>query len=132
MSHANIELVREYFRAIERDADEEELSRFFAPEVRQHEFPNRLLDTGAERDLATLLAGRRKGRQVVQNERYLVQNAVASGDRVAVEMTWTAELKVPFGSKPVGGTLTAHCGVFFRIAGDRIMEQHNYDCFDAF
>jgi ketosteroid isomerase-like protein len=132
MSDTNLKLVRDYFRAIEQGADESELSRFFAPEVRQHEYPNRLVAEGAERDAAALLAGRRKGRQVVENERYLVRSAIASGDRVAIEMTWTAQLKVPFASTPPGGTLTANCGVFFRIAGGRIVEQHNYDCFDAF
>jgi ketosteroid isomerase-like protein len=125
-------LVRGYFDAIEQEADEAELQRFLATDVRQHEFPNRLVDKGAERSLAELLAGSRKGRQVVGNQRYDIHNALVDDDRVAVELTWTAELKVPLASTPAGGTLTAHCGMFFRIAEGRIVEQHNYDCFAAF
>lgn len=132
MSDRNIQLVRDYFQAVEQGADESELLRFFAPGVRQHEYPNRLVDGGAERDATALLAGRRKGRQVVQNERYVVRSAIASADRVAIELTWTAQLKVPLASTPAGGIMTAHCGVFFRISEGRIVEQHNYDCFDAF
>jgi ketosteroid isomerase-like protein len=130
--HPHLQLLRRYLDALERNADEAELAAFFAPNVRQREFPNRLLERGAERDLAQLLAGSRKGRQVVENQRYEVRGALSDGERVALELTWTARLKVPLGSTPAGGTLTASCGVFFRIAGGRIVEQHNYDCFDAF
>jgi ketosteroid isomerase-like protein len=130
--HPHLSLVRRYFEAIERNADEAELAEFFASDVRQHEFPNRLLDKGAKRDLSLLLEGSRKGRQVVHEQRYEIRSAIASEDRVALELTWTATLKVRLANTAAGGTLTANCGVFFRIQGGRIVEQHNYDCFDAF
>ena len=132
LEHPNLQLIRRYFAAIEQDASEAELAGFFAPDVRQHEFPNRLVDKGAERDLAQLLAGSSKGRQVVQKQRYQVHGTFVDGERVALELTWTAELKVPLASTPAGGTLKANCGVFFRIRDGLIAEQHNYDCFDAF
>lgn len=128
----NLQLVLDYLRAIEERADETQLAAFFAPDVRQHEFPNRLVERGAARDLEQLLAGSRKGRTVVQNERYTIKHALVDGDRVAVELTWTAELTVPLGSLPVGATMTAHCGFFFRMQAGRIAEQHNYDCFEPF
>jgi ketosteroid isomerase-like protein len=130
-AHPHLRLIRDYLASLEREVSESELQQFFADHVRQREFPNRLLETGAERDLVALLAGCRKGRQVVRNQRYDVASALVDGDRVAVELTWTAELKVALASKPAGATLTAHCGMFFRIADGRIVEQHNYDCFDA-
>jgi ketosteroid isomerase-like protein len=130
--HPHVQLIRRYFDAIERDADEAELAKFFAPDVRQHEYPNRLVDQGAERDLALLLAGSRKGRQVVTRQRYAIRSALVDGDRVAVELTWSAELKVPLAKTPAGATMKANCGVFFRLQDGLIVEQHNYDCFDAF
>jgi ketosteroid isomerase-like protein len=130
--HPHLLLIRSYFDAIERQADEAELSCFFAAHVRQHEFPNRVVERGAERGLAQLLAGSREGRAVVEDQRYEVRGALVDGERVAIELTWTARLKVPLASTKAGGTLTANCGVFFRIADGRIVEQHNYDCFDAF
>jgi ketosteroid isomerase-like protein len=132
VEHPHLSLVRHYFQALERNADEAELAAFFASNVRQREFPNRLVDKGAERDLSLLLEGSRKGRQVVQEQRYEIRSAVAAGERLAIELTWTARLKVPLAATAAGETLTAHCGVFFRIQGGRIVEQHNYDCFDAF
>ena len=126
------QLVRDYLQALEADADEARLSEFFAPGVRQREFPNRLVEAGAERDLAALLAGSRKGRLVIQNQRYAIKSLLAVGERVAVELEWSGELKVPLGATPVGGTLRAHCGMFFRTEQGRIAEQHNYDCFERF
>ncbi len=131
-AHPNVDLVLAYLRALEEGADEARLGSFFHPEVRQHEFPNRLMDSGAERDLSKLLEGSRKGRQVIENQRYVVSNVLVSDDRIALELEWTGRLKVPLGSTPAGGTLRARCGVFFRIQDGRIVEQHNYDCFDRF
>jgi len=130
--HPHLQLVLDYLRAIELDADEATLAAFFAPGVRQREFPNRLLEHGAERGLEQILEGSRKGRTVVQGQRYAVHDALVEGARVALELTWTAELKVPLGKLSPGSTMTAHCGVFFRVADGRIVEQHNFDCFEAF
>ena len=127
-----LQLVLDYLAAIEQNADEARLSAFFGPGLQQHEFPNRLVERGAARGLAQVLEGSRKGRAVVQNQRYQVTNALVDADRVAVELTWTAELKVPLGSLKAGDTMTAHCGVFFRISDNRIVQQHNYDCFEPF
>lgn len=131
-ANPQLSLVLDYLRAIERDVGEEELSAFFAPGVKQHEFPNRLVERGAERGLEQLLEGSRKGRLVVQNQRYLVHSTLVDGDRVAVELTWSAELKVPLGKLKPGETMTAHCGFFFTIRDRRIAAQHNYDCFEPF
>jgi ketosteroid isomerase-like protein len=130
----SLRLVRDYFQAIEQDADDQQLASFFAPHVRQHEFPNRLLEQGAERGLAELLAGNRKGKQVVDGQRFQITNALVDDDgrRVALEMVWTARLKVPLGALAAGDTLRANCGVFFRIEAGRIVEQHNFDCFQPF
>jgi ketosteroid isomerase-like protein len=130
--HPYLKLLRAYFSAIEQGVDESALGEFFAPDVRQRELPNRLVTAGAERGLKELLEGRRRGRNAVTNERYVIQNALVDGERVAVEVTWSAQLKVPLGKLQPGDTLSAHCGAFFRIVESRIAEQHNYDCFESF
>ena len=128
----NLSLVLDYLHAIEQDVGEAELSAFFAPGVKQHEFPNRLVERGAERGLEQLLEGSRKGRTVVQKQRYEVHSTLVDGERVAVELTWSAELKVPLGKLAPGERMTAHCGFFFLIRDGRIQAQHNYDCFEPF
>jgi ketosteroid isomerase-like protein len=132
VEHPHLRLVREYFRALENRADEAHLASFFSPDVRQREFPNRLLERGATRDLNALLEGSRKGEQVVKNERYVVKNALVDGDRVAVEVSWSAELKVPLGKLRAGASMSAESAIFFRMRDGRLVEQHNFDCFEPF
>ncbi len=124
--------VRLYFLALERAPSDAELASFFTPGVRQHEFPNRLVERGAARGLSDMLEGNRRGQQVVQNQRYVIENALVDGERVAIELHWTAELKVPVGKLAAGAAMTARSGVFFRFEDGRIAEQHNFDCFEPF
>ena len=124
--------VRRYFRALEQSPTEAELASFFTADVRQREFPNRLVEHGAARTLADILEGNRRGQSVVANQRYVIENALVAGDRLALELRWTAELKVPLGKLAAGDRMTANCGVFFRFEGGLIAEQHNFDCFEPF
>jgi ketosteroid isomerase-like protein len=130
--HPHLLLVKSYLRALERGVDDAELAEYFGPQVEQREFPNRLVERGAVRDLDQLRQGNRKGKLVVEDQRYSVHNALVAGAHVAVELTWTARLKLPLGSLKPGDTMTAHCGFFFRIEDGKIATQHNYDCFEPF
>lgn len=130
--HPHLAQVRRYFQAIEESAPAEVLARFFTPGVRQHEFPNRLVEHGAARTLPDMLEGHQRGQKVVQNQRYVIENALVDGDRLAVELQWTAELKVPLGRLAAGERMSANCGVFFRFEGGLIAQQHNFDCFAPF
>lgn len=107
------------------------MTPFFHPDVVHEEFPNRLMPTGARRNLSDLLEGQQRGQQVVSGQRYEVHAALEQGARVALEVTWTATLKVPMGSLPPGGTMRARFGVFLDFRDGRIIGQRNYDCFDA-
>jgi ketosteroid isomerase-like protein len=130
--HPHLKHVRRYFRALETQPEEAALADFFAADVAQHEFPNRLVEKGAARGLSEILDGYRRGKTVVQNQRYQIKNALVDGDRVAIELRWTAELLRPLGKLAVGQTMSADCGVFFRFKDGRIAEQHNFDCFEPF
>ena len=128
----NLETVRRYFEAIEKGAGSEEMTAFFAPDVIQIEFPNRLVVNGAQRDLAQLREASERGRKVVESQRFEMRNALASGNQVALEVEWTATLKVPVGTIPAGGQMRAHFGVFLDFRDGKIAAQRNYDCFDPF
>ncbi|WP_375766900.1 nuclear transport factor 2 family protein [Archangium gephyra] len=132
MSTTNLDTARRYLRAIEQGATGEALAAFFHPEVTQREYPNRLVPTGATRDLRAILAGAERGQTVVASQQYEVRHTVAEGDRVALEVDWSATLKVPVGTLPAGGTMRASFGVFLTFRDGRILSQHNYDCFEPF
>jgi ketosteroid isomerase-like protein len=127
---SNLAAARRYLAALEGGADADELAAFFAPDVIQEEFPNRLVPTGARRDLASLLEGRRRGQEVLSSETYEIRNAMASGNQVALEVLWSGTLAKGLGSLPAGGSMHAHFAVFLDFADGKIVAQRNYDCFE--
>jgi len=126
----NLEIARHYLAAIEQGIDCEKLSEFFAPDVIQEEFPNRLVPTGARRDLAAIIDGCERGKKVLSSQRYEIKNAVVSENWVALEVLWTGKLAVAFGSLPAGGQMRAHFAVFLEFRDGKIVAQRNYDCFE--
>lgn len=128
----HLQLIRDYFSAIERRASFAEIASFLAPDIIQHEFPNRFVPKGATRGLKELQEASERGRKVVLSERYEILNAVEEGPRLALEVQWTGILTIDAGALKAGEPMRARFGVFFEIVDSRIRRQHNYDCFDPF
>jgi ketosteroid isomerase-like protein len=125
----NLEVARRYLESVGQGEPGNNLA-FFAEDVVQVEFPNRLMPEGATRDLAALREAALRGSKVMTAQRYEILNAIASGDQVAVEANWTGTLAVPFGNTPAGGQMRARFAIFLTFRDGRIVRQHNYDCFD--
>lgn len=126
----NLATVRAYLEALEAGAAGEALARFFAPDARQVELPNRLNPNGGDSDLPTLLRRAEQGRKLLRSQSYQIRSEVAQGSRVAVEALWTGTLAVPLGTLAAGATMTAHFAMFFELSEGRIRVQRNYDCFE--
>lgn len=129
---ANVDFVKRYLAAIGEGATGDALRAFFHDDVVQEEFPNRLMPEGARRGIAEILEGAIKGQRVVRNQRFDVRSTLVDGDRVAVEVDWSATLQVPLASTPAGGSLRARFAIFVELRDGRILSQRNYDCFDPF
>lgn len=125
-----LERTRAYFSALEAGATGASLATFYAPDVVQEEFPNRLNPSGARRDLAEILQGAERGQQLMAAQRYDILNLVAEGERVAVEFRWTGTLAVSVGSLTAGDELRGRCACFLEFRDGRIYRQRNYDCFE--
>ena len=121
---------RRYLAAIEQGATGETLAAFFTPDAVQEEFPNRLVPTGARRDVPALLDAALRGQQAISAQHYEILNAITAGNQVALEVAWTGILAVPIGSIPVGGRMQARFAVFLEYQGGKIARQRNYDCFE--
>ncbi|MFH8347758.1 nuclear transport factor 2 family protein [Streptomyces sp. NPDC018045] len=128
--HPDIETAMRYHEAVARGAVGEELARFFADEVVQQEFPNALFPEGVRRDLAEVLRSAERGRGSLSHQRFEVHNAVAAGDQVALEVTWSGTLATPMGGLPTGHVLRAHIAVFLTFRDGKICAQRNYDCYE--
>jgi ketosteroid isomerase-like protein len=125
-----LELTRRYFAALEAGATGDALAAFYAPEAVQEEFPNRLSPSGARRDLAAILDAAERGQKVMASQRYEILQAVADGERVAVEFRWSGTLAVPVASLPAGAEMRGRFACFLEFRAGRIVAQRNYDCFD--
>jgi ketosteroid isomerase-like protein len=132
MSETNIDFIRRYFDAIEAGVGPEEMAAFFTPDVIQEEFPNRIVPRGARRELKEILAASKRGKQVMQSQRFEILHSISEGDEVALEVRWTGTLAEALSTLPAGFMMKARFAVFIRLVNGRIARQRNYDCFDAF
>ena len=126
----NLAAARRYITALSNGAGADEVGQFYAPDVVQEEFPNRLVPGGATRDLGALLDAAARGQRVLSAQRYEILNAVERGPAIALEVRWTGVLAVPLGSLPAGGEMRARFAVFIELADGKIRRQRNYDCFE--
>ncbi|APB00760.1 nuclear transport factor 2 family protein [Nocardia seriolae] len=127
--HPNIELAVRYHEAVAAGATGEDLARFFHPDAVHRELPNALLPNGATRDLAGILAAAERGQQVIREQHFDIHRAVATGEDVALEVTWTGTLAVALGALEPGAQLRAEIATFLTIRDGLIAEQRNYDCY---
>ncbi len=104
-SSDNLELAKQYLSRLSSGAESEELESFFTTDVVQEEFPNRLLPHGAVRDRHAMKEARARGKALLESETYEIVNAIAAGDRVGMEVIWTATVKVPAGPFSAGQQL---------------------------
>jgi len=127
---ANVALIREYLAAIE-SGEIGNATRFFTPDVRQIELPNKLNPNGSESDLPTMLKRAEQGKKGIRQQKYTIVTALTQGDRVAVEARWEGVLAIPFRSLDAGTAMVAHFAMFFEFENGRIHLQRNYDCFES-
>ena len=134
MGTANVELAREYLRAVESMGSAENVSRFYSPEIEFHEFPNRIVPYGRVRRRADLQAAYAQGQKLLTSQRYDVRRVVENGDEVAVELEWTGVLAVPVAAMnlPAGHEMKAYVAMFLTFRDGKIVSQRNYDCYPPF
>jgi len=93
------------------------------------EMPNLFAPAGRVSDYTTMLASFRKGREYLPDQTYGVRHAVASGDTVALEISWSAEVAKAIGPFATGARLSAEIAIFLRFREGRIVSQTDYPCY---
>lgn len=126
----NLAIARGYLRAIESGADFAEVEKFLSSEIVLETLPNLLLPKGNRDNLEGMRAASVRGRKVMARQTYEVSNELASGDQVALEVNWAGTLAVPYETIPAGAQMRARFAMFLRFKNGKIVEQHNYDCFE--
>ncbi|MGW5875708.1 nuclear transport factor 2 family protein [Nocardiopsis terrae] len=128
--HPHVRTAVNYHRAVSRFAAPEEIASFFHPEAVHVQLPNALFPDGTVRGVAELASASREGPALLAEQDFEVVNAVAAGDRVAVEVAWSGVLAVPLGELVAGQVLRAHVAAFMEFRDGRIIAQRNYDCYE--
>lgn len=129
--HDRLKAARELFAAIER-GDRAGLLSLYAENAVQVEHPNRLKSKGDRRAPAKMADDLARGKQILREEHYEVLEATVADNRVAMQVKWTGILAVPVGRLQPGDSMLCESAIFLRFEGDKIVEQHNYDCFEDF
>ena len=117
--------------AIER-GDQAALINAYAENAVQVEHPNRLKPKGDRRSRAKMAEDLVRGKKLLRSERYDVLEAVVMGDLVALQVKWTGVVDVAVGALQPGDSMICESGIFLRFQADKIVEQHNHDCFEDF
>jgi ketosteroid isomerase-like protein len=134
MSSPNVELAREYLRAVESMGPPENVARFCSPDIEFREFPNRIVPHGRVRRRADLQAAYGQAQKLLSSQHYEVKRVVEKGDDVAVELEWTGVLAAPVAAMnlPAGHEMKAYVAMFLTFCEGKIVSQRNYDCYPPF
>src|SRR5499426_1552409 len=111
----NLATIRAYLEALQGGAVGETLAKFFTPDARQVELPNRLNPRGGVSDLSTILRRAEQGQNLLHSQHYEILAELAQDHRAAVEARWTGTLAVALGPLEAGATMTAHFAMFFEF-----------------
>ena len=126
-----LKAARSLLRAIEQ-GDRAALLGAYAENAVQVEHPNRLKPKGDRRAPAKMAEDLARGKTLLRSEHYDVLEATVAGDLVALQVKWTGVLDVAVGALQPGDSMICESGIFLKFQGDKIIEQHNYDCFEDF
>ena len=128
----NLEHAIAWVRAIEGGATGEELSQFVTADVIHEDMPNRVFPNGMRSDLARMREAAERGKALMRRQRYDIVSTIASGNSVAIQLDWTAELAASLGTLKAGDEMRAHVAIFMEFRDGKICRQRDYGCYEPF
>jgi len=128
----NLEHAIAWVRAIESGATGDVLSQFVTSDMIHEDMPNRVFPNGVRYDLDGMRQGAERGKALMRKQRYDILSTIASGNSVAMQLDWVAELAVAFGALKAGDEMRAHVAVFMEFRDGKICRQRDYGCYEPF
>jgi len=122
--------VRSLLVAIAGKAPAETIAGFWHPDAEQVELPSLLRPLGHRRPLAEMLEGYAAGQDLLATQEYDVVSVVDDGERLVLQLRWTATTAIDAGPLPAGTDLVAHVAVFYEFRDGLISRQTSYDCYE--
>jgi ketosteroid isomerase-like protein len=122
--------LRRLYQAISDGVQGDDLVAFFHPDAEQIEYPSVMRPNGHRRSLEEMRAGAELGATMIQDQHYDVHNVVVDGDRVAVQLTWSATAAIDLGPIRAGTRLVSHVAAFYDFRDGLVLRQSSYDCYE--
>jgi len=133
MTNPTEDVVRRYYAVVgDLGATEADLTALLHPDVEIVEHPNRLVPTGASRDLAGTVQGFQAGRALLSRQSFEVLQVLTAGDEAAVRALWSGEIGREAGPFRPGQVLTAQVAAFLTVEDGRIRRHETFDCYQPF
>jgi ketosteroid isomerase-like protein len=129
---ANLDHAIAWVRAIEGGATGDALASFVTDDVVHEDMPNRFFPNGMRYDLDGMRAGAERGKSIMRRQRYDILSAIASGNTVAMQLDWAAEVAIPLGALKPGDEMRAHVAIFMEFRDGKICRQQDYGCYEPF
>jgi ketosteroid isomerase-like protein/carbon monoxide dehydrogenase subunit G len=130
-SSPNFDIARNYLEVLSSAAPPEEISRFFAPEAIDEEFPTRLLPKGVARRLDEILEARARDLTWFNSQSHELRGATGGGSQVAMEILFKGSLAAARDGFSAGQELEYRSAVFLKFQNGRIVRQRTYPCFES-
>ena len=110
----------------------DDIRHLFTDDAMTITHPNLLEPRGGTRRLEDMLAGSTAGASLLASQTFEVHQAVESGDKVVLRLTWTGVVREAAGPFAKGQTLRAHIVQFARTWEGRLAQIETYDCYEPF
>ncbi|WOH16918.1 nuclear transport factor 2 family protein [Paenarthrobacter sp. GOM3] len=130
MSHSNpLDHVLGFVRTVEAGGGAAELRPFLSEDFTLTEWPHALSKSGSTRNLAETLSGADHSKDIVAKQTFEVVRTTCQGDRVVLEMNWSATLLLDLPHWDRGDTIRARSTAVFELRDGLIISQDTYDCY---
>ena len=127
----NLRLMQQYIALLNDPAASiEDVKAYFDESIIWKEMPNLFAPAGRASDYQTILASWAKGREYLPEQTYTLRQAIASGDTVALEISWLGRVTKSLPPFSAGTQFSARVAIFLRFRDGKIVSQTDYPCYD--
>ncbi len=130
---SKIQIVEQYFALVSAFSnDRAAYDALLHPQMTETEYPNLLSPRLRQRSVDDGMKGIALSGQLLKFQRYDVRHWVEGGETLAVEVTWTGELRIDAGRLKKDQALKAEVCFVFQFREGKIHQLRHYDCYDPF
>lgn len=127
----NLRLAQKYLELFNNPATtKEDVKAYLDEGIVWREMPNRFAPAGRTSDYTAMGASWEKGRGYLPEQTYTLRHMIASGETVALEISWLGKMKKALGPFAADTQLSAQIAIFLRFRDGKIVSQTDYPCYD--